>query len=192
MARLKEFDPEERLEKAKQLFWAKGYNATSMKDLVVVMKLNPGSIYDTFGGKEQLFLECLKRYAAEKLLVFQQGLLLTGSPLEVLGDILRKGAAAILKDGKACLVVKSCFELGRKNKEVHAIITAQANGIIAVFETLLEKAQQAREIRAGKDTKDLARFLYMGYNGLWQMDILYNDRKLVHTALEQLISSLSS
>ncbi|MGO4293254.1 TetR/AcrR family transcriptional regulator [Chitinophaga sp. RAB17] len=192
MARLKEFDPEERLEKAKQLFWAKGYNATSMKDLVVAMKLNPGSIYDTFGGKEQLFLECLKRYSAEKLSAFQEGGQMTGSPLEVLENMLRKGAAAILKDGKACLVVKSCFELGRKNKEVHAIITAQANGIIAVFEELLEKAQQAGEIAADKDPKDLARFLYMGYNGLWQMDILYNDRKLVNTALEQLISSLSS
>lgn len=163
-----------------------------MKDLVVAMKLNPGSIYDTFGGKEQLFLECLKRYAAEKLDVFQQSLQVTGSPMEVLGNTLRKGAAAILKEGKACLVVKSCFELGRKNKAVHAIITAQANGIIAVFEVLLEKARQAGEIPADKDPNDLARFLYMGYNGLWQMDILYNDKKLVNTALKQLISSLSS
>ncbi len=67
MARKKEFDPEERMEKARDLFWEKGYNATSMEDLVQTMGLNRGSIYDTYGDKHSLYLQCLGNYAAEKL-----------------------------------------------------------------------------------------------------------------------------
>ena len=62
MARNKAFEPEERLEKAKCLFWQKGYNATSMQDLVETMGLNRGSIYDTYGDKHSLFLQCLQSY----------------------------------------------------------------------------------------------------------------------------------
>ncbi|MCW3466032.1 TetR/AcrR family transcriptional regulator [Chitinophaga nivalis] len=192
MARLKEFNPEERLEKAKQLFWAKGYNATSMKDIVTATKLNPGSIYGTFGGKQALFLECLKSYATEKLAAFQQGAHMPGSPLAILENMLRKGADELLKEGKGCMVLKTTLELGRKNKKAYAIASGQARDIVGIFESLLQRAQEAGEIAPEKDTRQLALHVYAGYNGLWQMDLLLNERLLIHTLLDQLIGSLKN
>ena len=62
MPRPKEFNPDDALEKAMQVFWHKGYEATSMEDLLTAMDLNRGSLYDTFGDKRQLFLKAIDRY----------------------------------------------------------------------------------------------------------------------------------
>ena len=61
MARHKEFDRDEALHKAIEVFWARGYNATSIQDLVEHMRINRQSIYDTFGDKHALYLESLDR-----------------------------------------------------------------------------------------------------------------------------------
>src|SRR5581483_9686973 len=62
MARPKMFDRTERLDKAMELFWSRGYEATSIHDLLVHLVINRQSLYDTFGDKHTLFLETLKRY----------------------------------------------------------------------------------------------------------------------------------
>jgi len=62
MPRPKEFNPDDALDHAMHVFWHKGYEATSMEDLLAAMHLNRGSLYDTFGDKRQLFLKALDRY----------------------------------------------------------------------------------------------------------------------------------
>ena len=64
MSRPKEFNPDEALEKAMQVFWHKGYEATSMEDLLNAMDINRGSLYATFGGKRALFLKAMDRYCS--------------------------------------------------------------------------------------------------------------------------------
>jgi TetR/AcrR family transcriptional repressor of nem operon len=62
--RTKEFDPEVALERAVELFWERGYEKTSLHDLVDRMGIGRRSLYDTFGDKHTLFLTALRRYAA--------------------------------------------------------------------------------------------------------------------------------
>src|SRR5436305_13985260 len=62
MARQKEFDRDEVLHKAMEVFWTRGYEGASMQDLVKRMGINRQSIYDTFGDKHSLFLQSLDRY----------------------------------------------------------------------------------------------------------------------------------
>jgi len=64
MVRTKEFDPEVALERAVELFWERGYEKTSLHDLVDRMGIGRRSLYDTFGDKHTLFLTALRRYAA--------------------------------------------------------------------------------------------------------------------------------
>lgn len=63
MPRTRSFDRDVALEAALSLFWAKGYEATSLADLTRAMKLSKSSLYDTFGDKHSLFLAAFDRYA---------------------------------------------------------------------------------------------------------------------------------
>ena len=62
MARCVEFNEVEKIEKAMNVFWEKGYNATSMQDLVDAMQINRSSLYNTIGDKHQLFMKCIGNY----------------------------------------------------------------------------------------------------------------------------------
>ena len=61
----KQFDTDEALAKAMNAFWARGYEATSVQDLVACMGINRGSLYATFGDNRQLFIQALRRYDAQ-------------------------------------------------------------------------------------------------------------------------------
>src|SRR5712671_3105788 len=76
MARQKEFNREEALQKAMEVFWSRGYEAASIQDLVKHMGINRQSLYDTFGDKHALYLQALDRYSAlegRKLLLLLEG-----------------------------------------------------------------------------------------------------------------------
>ena len=62
MPKVKQFDEKDVLEKAMQLFWKKGYYATSIQDLVNHLGINRSSIYDTYGGKKELFDQAFLLY----------------------------------------------------------------------------------------------------------------------------------
>ncbi|MGB1215804.1 MAG: TetR/AcrR family transcriptional regulator, partial [Pikeienuella sp.] len=52
----KSFDLDDATDKAAAVFWAKGYEATSISDLVAAMGINKGSLYNAFGDKRRLFI----------------------------------------------------------------------------------------------------------------------------------------
>ena len=62
MARPKAFDVERALDRAVEVFWTRGYEATSLCDLLEHMEIGRQSLYDTFGDKHGLFLAALERY----------------------------------------------------------------------------------------------------------------------------------
>jgi len=187
MARNKAFDPEERLEKARNLFWEKGFHATSMQDLVEAMQLNRASIYDTYGDKHALFLQCLANYAADKLEDYKRAAAGAGSPIQAVECIIRRAMERTLQEGMACMVVKSSFELGETDREVHAFLKKDGARLQRVFEELLVKAQAAGEINPHRDPAMLASFIVSGFSGLWQTNIVAGNKKRVRQMTDFLI-----
>ena len=61
------------LGRATELFWRRGYGATSVADLVTATGLKPGSLYAAFGSKKGLFLEVLAQYNSGKFCLFRDG-----------------------------------------------------------------------------------------------------------------------
>ncbi|KAA2238763.1 TetR/AcrR family transcriptional regulator [Chitinophaga agrisoli] len=187
MARSKAFDPGERLEKARDLFWEKGYHATSMQDLVEAMRLNRGSIYDTYGDKHALFMQCLTNYGADTLEDYKAAAVDAPSPIKAVECIIRRAMDRAIEEGKACMVVKSSFELAEGDKEVHSVLKKDGARLIKVCEELLAKAQAAGEIPAERDTVMLANFIVASFTGLWQTNIISNNKKLVRQMADFLI-----
>ncbi|MCZ4244114.1 TetR/AcrR family transcriptional regulator [Pedobacter sp. HCMS5-2] len=189
MARNKEFDIAERLGKAKDLFWEKGYNATSMHDLVDTMKLNPGSIYGTFGGKHQLFMESLKMYCAQSLVHYENAATKAKSPLDAIKAIIQKAIERAFTEDKACLLVKSSFELAKSDAEAHALLKQESAALISMLEKLIRLAQAADEINPNKDAKTMATFIVVSFAGFWQMQLLFNDETMVRNMSKLLLDS---
>src|SRR3954468_1963795 len=64
MARPREFDTDQAVDRAMDLFWSRGYAATSLQDLTAVLGIGSGSLYAAFGSKEQLYARALERYSS--------------------------------------------------------------------------------------------------------------------------------
>lgn len=112
MARKATFDREEILARARDLFWRKGFHATSLKDLEHALDLKPGSIYGAFGSKEGLFSEALRVYArdsrGELEAAYEAGL----SPLSALAQHARTLGTLCDQDrpARACMIMKTILE----------------------------------------------------------------------------------
>ena len=162
MARTKDFDETEVLAKAIKLFWQKGYNGTSMQDLVDGLGISRSSLYDTFGDKRQLYLKALQSYQQQQTAGITQ--LLNGSiPAKAairqlmdltIQDMIRD------KQHKGCFLINSAVETASHDKEANAIICQNEQQLENTFYTAIKNGQANGELSAKKDPRALARFLY--------------------------------
>src|SRR5438270_10929061 len=103
MARAKEFDYDEALESATRVFWEKGYEATSIQDLVAATGVNRASLYETFGDKRELFRKALERFRCAQEKSFEQLMQDHPAGLERVRAFFRKVARESLCDTRGCL-----------------------------------------------------------------------------------------
>lgn len=180
MARDKEFIPEEKIAKALDVFWEKGYNATSMQDLVEAMQINRSSLYNYFGDKHNLFLECLRTYGYLSAQDYESVLAHKDlTPLETLEKIIDVYVMGTICDYKCCMGIKSSFELAGDDNEVRRIIKQASDRTIGIFTDLLRRAQEQGEISADKDPVVLAHIIFNGFCGWKQSYIQFEDADLV-------------
>jgi len=189
MPRQKEFDYDEKLLEARELFWRKGYNATSLNDLVDTLKINRSSLYLTYGSKHDLFIKCLNSYNVLRSKEYTAAAKSSEDPLKALENMVM-AALDTMKDSKTCLVVNSSFELGRVDTEVRNILRSQMSWGIKVMEELMATAQKNGQIPAEKDTKALAHFTFMSLTSIWHTDLLYSDEKLARHMAQMLIDNI--
>jgi len=146
----KQFDPERALQKAMQTFWARGYEATSMQDLVDAMGINRGSLYATFGDKRGLFLQALKRYDAVHREAWTEALAARTAPRAAVLAAFEAAIAAVLDEGSrdGCLMVNTALELSAHDEDVAAVVAEALAGMERFFRTMIEAGQKAGEIPA--------------------------------------------
>lgn len=161
MPRPKEFNPDDALDKAMQVFWHKGYEATSMGDLLSAMNLNRGSLYDTFGDKRTLFLKVMDRYCTTFVgpkfsLLDQPGPALP-TLRQFINDITERGLADPQRRG--CFISNTVMELSPHEKEIACTLRQVLKLAEDAFFKILTRAKEQGELRDDKDPRALARFL---------------------------------
>lgn len=154
MTRARPYNREAALDAALELFWRKGFHATSLKDLEQALSMKPGSIYAAFASKEALFREVLRRYFETE----QRNLQALGesesSPFAMLLEHLhRTGTQAGC--GRACMLVKTVLELSGDEGTPGSEARAYLDALRSEFLRLFEAAQNQGEIRG--DPARLAR-----------------------------------
>jgi AcrR family transcriptional regulator len=168
MPRPARFDRQAALDSAVELFWSKGYYASSMKDIEKALDMRPGSLYATFGNKSGLFAEALAAYAARSADDFRQ--VLEGSPgiVDGLQGYLRSLAQTCsgTAPARACMLIKTLLEVNAED----AALLVHVEAMLAAFELrlaeALKSARGAGELRAEVDCPRLARLLQAQIMGL--------------------------
>lgn len=156
--RPREFERDEVLDKAMDLFWSQGYEATGVAQLCAHMGVGRQSLYNTFGDKESLFSEALRRYKQLRLQPMIAALRGPGSGLENVRRLLETWEEAS-KDiaHKGCLMANSIAEFGMREPRFAAELGSMLGEIEAAFTYALEKACEDGELPAGRDPRALAR-----------------------------------
>lgn len=161
MPRPKEFIPDDAIEKAMQVFWHKGYEATSMEDLLSAMDLNRGSLYDTFGDKRQLFLKVIDRYcttfAGSKFSLLDQPGPALSTLRQFISGMIEGGLADPQRRG--CLIANTVMELSPHEEEIAGTLRQVLKMAEDTFFRVLVRAKQQGELKNDKDPRALARFL---------------------------------
>lgn len=113
MARNKEFSPDLVLQRAEEIFQEKGYETTSLADLVDYLGIGRSSLYGTFGSKHSLYVKTLKRYRDAKESHFLDALGGPGPVLLAIESTIDCCVAEALAEprGRGCLIVSAAVEL---------------------------------------------------------------------------------
>lgn len=164
----KQFDPDSALLKAMQTFWARGYDATSMQDLVEGMGVNRGSLYATFGDKRSLFIQALKRYDAVHRVAWTAALAERAAPREAILGAFEGAIAAAIEGGSrdGCLLVNTALELSPHDPEVASIVAEALTGMERFFRTMILAGQQTGTIPARIHADETASALLGLFIGL--------------------------
>ena len=161
MARTKDFDENEVLAKAIKLFWQKGYNGTSMQDLVATLGISRSSLYDTFGDKHQLYLKALQSYKQAET-AKRDRILDASVPAKVaIRQLMDLTILEMIRDKqhKGCFLINSAVEVAAHDKDTNAIICQNEQQLETAFYEVIKRGQSNGEISKDQNPNALARFL---------------------------------
>lgn len=168
MARTKDFDENEVLAKAITLFWHKGYNATSMQDLVDGLGISRSSLYDTYTDKHTLFIKALERYQNNGVAKIQEVINKAQPAKETVKQLLELATNDQLgdKQPKGCFMVNAEVEVAPHDAEVNNLVCRNDQQMEEALYQVIQKGKNNGEIKNGQDARALSRFIFNAMKGM--------------------------
>jgi TetR/AcrR family transcriptional repressor of nem operon len=191
MSRPQEFETTEALHQAMRAFWRKGYEATSLTDLLAATGLSKSSLYATFGGKRELFLAAFDAYrqarAEEAHQILQQ-------------QPARRAIAAffhsLFADVNAtdpmlgCMSINQAVELAPHDAAVRERVVEDLQLMEEVLTQALERGQHDGSVTSRRPARELAKLLVLAFPGLQVMARSGYRRQELDSALNLLLTYL--
>ncbi len=169
VGRPREFDIDIALDAAMQQFWRKGYEATSMADLMAATGLHKGSIYGTFGDKHSLFVQALKRYLWEMNRTETEALKDAETPLDGLRSVGHAMIDLVDDDSgepKGCMAVNAIVEAAPHDEEVKEIMDEHFQSMRSSIIEVITAAQEAGQISKERPAEVIAGMIMTFVSGL--------------------------
>ncbi|MBI1425661.1 MAG: TetR family transcriptional regulator [Gammaproteobacteria bacterium] len=188
MPRTIEFDKQETLRRAMGVFWRQGYNATSIKDLTLATRLQPGSLYGAFHNKRSLFIAALDAYFLDIRQRIQDCLHNGQAPLTRLRGFFDRliEEAVCDPDKKGCLLVNTLLEMPAEDTEINSLVSKMFAEVEKEFARVLEEARQRGDLADDKNPAALAQLLVAGIYGLR----VYHKTQPRTSALREIVDGL--
>jgi len=196
--RPREFDRDQALERAMLAFWRRGYEGTSMADLVQALGIASARIYAAFGSKQDLFREAVQRYEAGDGGFADRAMAQEPRVRDALARVLRDAVATYTDDAHplGCMVVTAATNCAEENEAVAAWLAGHRRQRTQSLIDRLQRALDEGELRAGTDVQALGDFYATQLHGIsvQARDGVPRERLLaaVQTALLLLDTALTS
>lgn len=192
MPRVKRFDEQEVLVRAMELFWKKGFAATSIQDLVSHLGINRASLYNTFGDKEQLFKQAFQHYKTINTAGIRR--FFASQPLVKDGffQLFQMAIEESVSDQerKGCFVVNTTTELIPGDAHILAILEENKQTFEGIFYDYLKQGYEAEQFTTDQSLKSIANLLFTFYNGLKVVAKVQPDRTALLDSVKVVLSLL--
>ncbi len=188
----KQFDKDETLVRAMRAFWAHGYEATSMQDLVDCTGVNRGSLYATYGDKRALFLSALRMYDEKMRRKLLGDLEAAHAPRAAIRQLFLAFTANVSERGgnRGCFLTNTALELAPHDREVGRIVAHAQKEIEAFFVRMIEKGKAAGEVPATLKPIETARGLLATIVGLVVLTRSRPEKLLLQTIVDDALRRL--
>ncbi|PER28008.1 TetR family transcriptional regulator [Bacillus cereus] len=192
MARLREFDEEKALDAAMQLFWEKGYAATSLSELTAKMEIQKPSLYSAFGDKEGLFEAALRRYTNLHAANIRTKLQNEQSVKEAIRTFFENMVEEEYKKefSKGCFCINTMVELAPHNEKFEVLTREHQMYLTVIFQELITKGIQSGELQNDLNAKALAQTLVTSLIGLTVLMKSRPERSVIDNSVSIIVSLL--
>ena len=192
MGRKLEFSYDRAIEQATRVFWAKGYRAASMRDLLKAMGIGEGSFYHLFRSKNRLYLECLKHYNNTVICRWLAALEAETSVRKGIRDFFRDLLATI--DAPAtphvCLMARSLSSEVLAQKQLESYVTGELAKFERSLSARLERAKRTAELPGDFQPEISAQILFTFLQGYFRVARVLKSRQQMWREIETLLSRL--
>lgn len=154
MARTREFNEDQALHQAMLLFWKKGYEATSIPDLLQVMGISRSSLYDTFSDKQTLYIAALEHYkkvSFNRQVILERASSVRAGIQQFFEQHITSAYDTSLPGG--CFVTNAATTLESRDEKINEMIKTSFLNLEQAFCELLEKGRQSGELDKTTDVK---------------------------------------
>ncbi|GIN87132.1 TetR family transcriptional regulator [Heyndrickxia sporothermodurans] len=191
MVRKREFDEEKALDAAMQIFWEKGYNATSLSDLTVHMGIQRPSLYSAFGDKENLFEAALRKYTKLHATEIRKKLLQNNRSVKeairlLFEDLVESG----YKEGQSmgCFCINTMVELAPHDEKFEILTREHQMYLSVIFQEIIVEGIRSGELDSSLNAKALAQTLVVSLIGLTVMMKSRPERSFVDNSVSMIVS----
>ncbi|MCY9590950.1 TetR/AcrR family transcriptional regulator [Paenibacillus chitinolyticus] len=192
MGRIREFDEDQVLDAAMQLFWEKGYEATSLSDLTSRMGIQRPSIYSAFGGKKELFEAALRKYTMTRASLIRAKLQSNPSVKEgfrtFFEDVIVEEYAE--NPRKGCFCINTMVELAPHDEKFEILTREHQMYLAVIFEETIERGIQSGELEIGVNAKALSQALLLSLIGLTVLIKSRPERSFIDNSIEVILTLL--
>ncbi|MGW9124984.1 TetR/AcrR family transcriptional regulator [Paenibacillus chitinolyticus] len=192
MGRIREFDEDQVLDAAMQLFWEKGYEATSLSDLTSRMGIQRPSIYSAFGGKKELFEAALRKYTMTRASLIRAKLQSNPSVKEgfrtFFEDVIVEEYAE--NPRKGCFCINTMVELAPHDEKFEILTREHQMYLAVIFEETIERGIQSGELEIGGNAKALSQALLISLIGLTVLIKSRPERSFIDNSIGMILTLL--
>lgn len=191
MARTRGFDTEVAVSRAMELFWMRGYEATSLRDLTQHLGIGQGSLYAAFGDKQGLYRAALEHYranlAAAALRDLEEG---ADARSAVRALLMERVRIAVEDGGRGCLAVNAACERLPEDPSIRRVVRDMQDASQEALAEVLRAGVERGEIAPQHDPHALAAFLVTFLNGLLVTSKITPDARALEPVVEVALATL--